>query len=328
MAQRYGGSSSGGQNFGSVIKALFGKDDISGGPQIGPDGKIIPTPYQGNKGFLNRDSRAKAEDLNNAMMLQAYMQQLQTQGNLEAEKLRGSSQLDVEKERGNQQRLTQSEKAKLDEAIATGNHAKAIEILNKSSENTIKETRNADNSKLLTSSGIPMNDQNLAVYDQALSDPRISNALAKENMQANWIQSPEAQPAFNRGQTANALSPVFNNMKTGSFFTAPNNSTYVPNEQGTDFNQYEGAIVEQAPYLADPGFTSKATGQTFGQEYKSAPMVTPGGPVKKVNPELLEIMRKKKAEAANQPQTVEPPASNLYNSLNTFNLMPNNPYGY
>ncbi len=229
-------------NVAPLIPALFGKDKVTGGLQVGPDGRVQYTPAEGSSGFLGNWSRGQAGQMNDQILKAMMLQQMS-----------GDTQLANTKEQGVQARMTQAQRNEFDKAMAEGNHQKAIEILQKTAAENRETKRSEQSGELMTKQGLVPNSANERVLDETTRDQTIKNVANKGIMAGTELElrnraltGPKMPEAIERGMLATEMMPEAQFKLLSSVQAGPNQSVFQPGDtMGVGYNQFRGPSISE-----------------------------------------------------------------------------------
>lgn len=195
-----------------------------------------------------QDRLTKAE----AAKFDQILQKMVTDGQLSVEQARGINAITAARVQGDEQRKSISATGTEQRKTQAEGAAQAKDLENTRSGNTKSERVQDQQLKMLSDAGVPFSPQNLEVFDQALTDPRIRNQLQAVQQLTQARQAPGYADTFAQGLQAQNLAPAFANQKTGTLSASPGELVAQPSSgislPPTDLNQYnqmQGATENQ-----------------------------------------------------------------------------------
>jgi hypothetical protein len=232
-----------------LLTKLFGKDAISGGPSIGPDGKVVYGEYNGSSGFLGGHSRNQASQLNQALKMMMLQQQLQESGLINVENARGKNTIANTQEQG---------------------------------KNTLAEVRTKQQADVLGRKDIPLDDTNLASFNSKVTPHLLTgaeigaqNEIGRQGWMKDRYADPASKAAFLRGMIANDLTPEARNFNAMTVPVAKDSMTLFPEVPGMNYSTARGPTSNEENTIVG-GITDPKTGVTMGGKPFNRSYTNPG----------------------------------------------------
>jgi len=277
--------------------------------------QIDATKVGGAENRLTQAEKAKFDVILQKMVNDGQMtvEQARVAGQIANTRASGEESRKTEVVRGDESRKSQREiagQAKDMENVTAGNKRQS-DIL-------------AQQLAILGKSGVPFSQQNLGVYDQALTDPRIRSELQSVQQMTDARSAPGFATTLAQGLQAQNLAPAFANIQAGKMAAGPGDMLAIPPSgielPPADLNAWGGMqgggkedVISQIP-SGIPGLppSTQVTTKT-----------TPGRI--KVNPALMQQAMQQAAPAApaatDIPGNVQQTEDPLQQMLNRWRMM-------
>ena len=256
------------------IAALFGKTGITGGPTIGPDGKIVFNPYQGSSGIFGGWSRNQANAKTDEIKRALYMNQLAS-----------DAAIATEKERGNQNRLT----------ARIGGRQGRKTLRTRGDE----DRKTADNSAAIALAqkwGIPK--EKLGEFTQDFTDlakSNVQNEITTSRNKGEVLSTTPFKEALTQGLIGEVKAPHIKNLRDQVVTAGPGQITTVPAEMLENTGILRGSTSDREPTMNEFGYPTGdreiTTPGTISYPAKIKPSQAP-----MVNPQMTTIPVDQNAE--------------------------------
>jgi len=187
--------------------------------KLANQGQLDATKASGSENRLTQAEKAKFDLILQKMVNDGQMsiEQARTAGQIANTRAGGEESRKTEVVRGDESRKSQREIA-----------GQAKDLENTSAGNKRQSDILAQQLGILGKSGVPFSPQNLNVYDQALTDPRIQNELQNVRQMTMARQAPGFADTLAQGLQAQNLAPAFANVQAGKMSAGPGDMVVAP----------------------------------------------------------------------------------------------------
>lgn len=316
-----------------LLAAIFGANKVEGGPTVGPDGRIIPTPFHGSSGFLGGNSRRLAAEYNANL----YDRALAGQSARDIAEIQGRYGIKGKKVEGREARLTDTNKAQQDILV---NKARALDALMARANLNPNNPEHVDQFNRLALEGYnreqglnkKRDERKQSYLDTEASQGPINfgeglkdSGLTPQNMTLNQGQI-GVMPQLGGSILNNPAPMTTTHMEGTKGFTDPKTGKWTPYEFAPMVNQVakqpgfipqssEGArniLQGQAPYMPgtndvdfNPGFMGQGNVSIGGNSLSAMPRPNPLPVQAPVNNGQISI------SGMNVPKPIDPLTVNL-----------------